>query len=146
MDEETQEYINMLFINPDIDDAEFQEAIEPFVSPQDAFAMVEERRLYIDSIKEAQKAVLCSIPYPVPTPAPTPTRIPEPRHTPPTEGHVPKEIKEYVSRFSYVPVQERPCTPYLPSSTQKGDKKKQCIRYRDGMVATSKGEKYITLA
>lgn len=146
MDEETQEYINMLFTNPDIDDSEFQEAIEPFVSPQDAVAMMEERRLYIDSITEAQKAVLCTIPFPTHTVSQPPTRIPEPRHTPPTEGHVPREIKAYVSRFSYVPVQERPCTPHLPCATQKGDKKKQCIRYRDGMVATSKGEKYITIA
>lgn len=57
------------------------------------------------------------------------------------------DIKQFiVGKYDLQALRDRPCIPFLPSELgAKGakDKKKQDVRYRDNMVATSKGEKYL---
>lgn len=140
-----KDYIMELFLNTSVSNEEFAETCAivcaDFMSECAIVKMCEERR---DFLQVESSHV---------TPSPTTSQVPrlQSPHVSPsikdTETStqalaLDRECKEaIIKKYALCPVSEVPCTPFLHFANGGKENKR---RYRNGVVVTTKGEKYVS--
>lgn len=135
-DEYIKDYLITAYFDNSVTDEDLTETFSAYFTLEEINQIKSERTLYKESIPVyKQNSNLITIPK-------LENSIPYQSKTHQSTSH---EHKQIIDQYSLIPVSNKPCKPFIPELDKKNKKHTKNVRYRNGLIVTNKGEKYITI-